>query len=112
MPVVFHASLGPPSGHCLSRPVSDDLPSRLGPRHCGYAPGSSGFFAVWPEGLAVVSAAWAGRDNGSDDANTAAAATAASAATTVLARRRAGFTREGIVSGMFNCSARVEKMPP
>src|SRR5438270_4246616 len=91
-PVVFQASGGPPSGHFFSRPVSSDLPSRLGPRHWGQAPGSSGALAVWPDGLAAVSAARAGRENGSDEANTAAAATVASAPTKVLARRRAGFT--------------------
>src|SRR4030095_8857307 len=28
-------SFGPPAGHCLSRPLSRDIPSRCGPRHCG-----------------------------------------------------------------------------
>src|SRR5579884_1563637 len=30
-----HSSFGPPSGQVLSRPVSVDTLSRLGPRHCG-----------------------------------------------------------------------------
>src|SRR6185436_16192166 len=29
------SSFGPPAGHCLSRPVSFEFPSRSGPRHCG-----------------------------------------------------------------------------
>src|SRR5215213_3207651 len=28
-------SFGPWAGHCLRRPVSDDMPLRSGPRHCG-----------------------------------------------------------------------------
>src|SRR5678809_1475676 len=29
------SSLGPPAGHCLSRPLSFEIPSRSGPRHWG-----------------------------------------------------------------------------
>src|SRR5262245_25749466 len=32
---VFHASFGPDSGHCWSRPVAGKTPSRFGPRHWG-----------------------------------------------------------------------------
>ncbi len=34
-PVAFQSSFGPPAGHCLSRPVSAERPSRFGPRHWG-----------------------------------------------------------------------------
>src|SRR4051812_14930529 len=33
--VIFHLSLGPAAGHSLSKPVSEVVPSRLGPRSCG-----------------------------------------------------------------------------
>src|SRR6185295_1627097 len=33
--VIRHTSLGPPAGHCCSRPVSVEMPVRCGPRHCG-----------------------------------------------------------------------------
>jgi hypothetical protein len=35
MSFTCHSSFGPPAGHCFSRPVSRDIPSRCGPRHCG-----------------------------------------------------------------------------
>ena len=35
MSLAFQSSFGPPLGHCLSSPVSGDLPSRLGPSHPG-----------------------------------------------------------------------------
>ena len=38
-PPAFHASGGPPVGHCDSRPVSAERPSRFGPRHCGQSVG-------------------------------------------------------------------------
>ena len=34
-PLVRQASGGPPLGHSFSRPVSVEMPSRFGPRHCG-----------------------------------------------------------------------------
>src|SRR5215831_17634889 len=33
--VFFHSCFGPSLGHALSRPVSLEMPSRFGPRHCG-----------------------------------------------------------------------------
>src|SRR5688500_5113482 len=33
--LTFHAIVGPPRGHCLSRPVSLEMLSRLCPRHWG-----------------------------------------------------------------------------
>src|SRR5438874_4022785 len=33
-PFAFQTSRGPADGHCFSRPVSEQIPSRLGPRHC------------------------------------------------------------------------------
>ena len=38
-PFARHFSLGPPSGHCCSSPVSGERFSRLGPRNCGHSPG-------------------------------------------------------------------------
>ena len=35
MPSACHSFLGPPAGHCLSRPVSGDFPSRRAPRQPG-----------------------------------------------------------------------------
>gem|GEM_PF-6014916 len=35
MPLVRQASGGPSLGHSLSRPFSGEMPSCLGPRHCG-----------------------------------------------------------------------------
>src|SRR2546427_107332 len=35
MSVTFQRSFGPSFGHCLSKPVSWETPSRCGPRHCG-----------------------------------------------------------------------------
>src|SRR5438046_8886535 len=35
IPVAFQASGGPPEGHSAKSPVSGDMPSRCGPRHCG-----------------------------------------------------------------------------
>src|SRR4051812_32764950 len=35
IPLAFHARGGPSLGHSLSRPVSFEMPSRLGPRNCG-----------------------------------------------------------------------------
>ena len=34
-PVAFQASGGPSLGHSLSRPLSGEMSSRLGPRNCG-----------------------------------------------------------------------------
>src|SRR4029079_3886323 len=34
-PVAFQTRGGPLAGHCLSRPVSLEIPSRFGPRYCG-----------------------------------------------------------------------------
>src|SRR2546422_2336309 len=33
-PFAFQTSRGPADGHCFNRPVSEQIPSRLGPRHC------------------------------------------------------------------------------
>ncbi len=33
--MAFHTIDGPPAGHCFSKPVSVERPSRFGPRHCG-----------------------------------------------------------------------------
>src|SRR5262245_18434192 len=33
--VFFHSCFGPSLGTALSRPVSLEMPSRFGPRHCG-----------------------------------------------------------------------------
>src|SRR5947209_10221115 len=38
MPFAFQAKGGPPLGHCLSKPVSLETPSRSPPRHCGQSP--------------------------------------------------------------------------
>src|SRR5688572_32503156 len=38
-PVAFQTRGGPSAGHCFSKPVSFEIPSRLGPRHCGHSPG-------------------------------------------------------------------------
>src|SRR5205809_909564 len=34
-PPAFQSNVGPPSGHLLSKPLSGEISSRLGPRHCG-----------------------------------------------------------------------------
>src|SRR5579864_7002518 len=41
IPCPFHASGGPFLGHSLSSPVSVEILSRLGPRHCGQGPAES-----------------------------------------------------------------------
>src|SRR5215217_506575 len=35
MSFTCQSSFGPPAGHCLRRPLSDETPVRSGPRHCG-----------------------------------------------------------------------------
>src|SRR5262245_6262922 len=35
MSFTCQSNLGPSFGHCLRRPLSCDIPSRCGPRHCG-----------------------------------------------------------------------------
>src|SRR5258705_1043004 len=35
MSFTCQSSFGPSAGHCLSRPVSGDVPLRPGPSHCG-----------------------------------------------------------------------------
>src|SRR5258708_38201895 len=35
MPSIFQKRRGPPLGQEFSNPVSGEIPSRLGPRHCG-----------------------------------------------------------------------------
>src|SRR4051794_15698107 len=35
IPLAFQAKGGPPSGHSPKSPLSGEIPSRWGPRHCG-----------------------------------------------------------------------------
>src|SRR5271168_778236 len=42
----FQSRRGPPLGQVLSKPVSVEMASRLGPRHCGQSPGSA-FNCAW-----------------------------------------------------------------
>src|SRR5689334_7425221 len=36
-PPIFQSRVGPPLGQAVNSPVSFDIPSRLGPRHCGHS---------------------------------------------------------------------------
>src|SRR5687767_12162862 len=49
-PVAFHSRGGPPAGHSLARPVSGEIPSRLGPRNWPQSgtPAPASFFEAWP----------------------------------------------------------------
>src|SRR6185369_3673687 len=37
MSFTCQSNFGPSFGHCLSRPVSREIPLRSGPRHCGHS---------------------------------------------------------------------------
>src|SRR5947209_2626746 len=41
IPVAFQSRFGPPAGHSLSRPVSDETPVRFAPRQAGQSPAAA-----------------------------------------------------------------------
>src|SRR6266404_2579162 len=46
-PVAFQTTGGPSLGHSLSRPLSDEMSSRLGPRNCGQSADGDLTSAAW-----------------------------------------------------------------
>src|SRR5262245_38283272 len=46
MSLACHNSFGPVFGHSLSKPVSREIPSRFGPRHCGQSEAQLAHVAV------------------------------------------------------------------